>query len=293
MPTGASPKREREYKKLKSEFQEEGRYRGREEEVAARIVNKQRAERGETKAARSAGAAKRSGAGTTRRAAASSGTSGRKRTAGATTRATTKRAASAKSVAGRRSSQSKRASSKTATRGHGAVARSTAAKRAAAKRPARSAAAKRTTTRVVAVKSSTGGRKTPTRTAAAVSRTGTRTISRQTRATSHARATPQARRSIAGAAQATTRHDEIRRWVEEHGGHPAQVKRTAARGGTGILRIDYPGYSGKQTLEEISWDEFFEKFEQKNLAFIYQDRTKTGRPSRFSKLVKRETAATN
>jgi hypothetical protein len=49
MPTGASPKREREYKELVSEFKKEHRYPGREEEVAARIVNKQRAEHGETK----------------------------------------------------------------------------------------------------------------------------------------------------------------------------------------------------------------------------------------------------
>ncbi len=49
MPAGASPKREREYEKLKRKFKKEGRYAGREEEVAARIVNKQRAESGETK----------------------------------------------------------------------------------------------------------------------------------------------------------------------------------------------------------------------------------------------------
>lgn len=49
MPRGASPKREREYKELKSSFKEEGRYKGREKEVAARIVNKQRAQYGETK----------------------------------------------------------------------------------------------------------------------------------------------------------------------------------------------------------------------------------------------------
>jgi len=50
MPRGSNAKREREYEKLKEEFQESGRYKGREEEVAARIVNKQRAEYGETKA---------------------------------------------------------------------------------------------------------------------------------------------------------------------------------------------------------------------------------------------------
>lgn len=52
MPRGASPKREREYEELKDKFQKTGRYGKRAEEVAARIVNKQRAEHGETKAAK-------------------------------------------------------------------------------------------------------------------------------------------------------------------------------------------------------------------------------------------------
>eukprot|EP01034_Spumella_vulgaris_P038209 gene38209-47173_t len=49
MPRGASPKREREYNQLEEKFEKEGRYKGREEEVAARIVNKQRKESGETR----------------------------------------------------------------------------------------------------------------------------------------------------------------------------------------------------------------------------------------------------
>jgi hypothetical protein len=53
MPRGASAKREREYKELKQEFKQEHRYPGREEEVAARIVNKQRREHGETKGQKS------------------------------------------------------------------------------------------------------------------------------------------------------------------------------------------------------------------------------------------------
>jgi hypothetical protein len=49
MPRGASPKREREYKQIEHKFEKEGRYKGRQKEVAARIVNKQRAKAGETK----------------------------------------------------------------------------------------------------------------------------------------------------------------------------------------------------------------------------------------------------
>lgn len=52
MPRGASPKREREYEELKNRFRKEGRYKGREKEVASRIVNKQRAAYAETKAAK-------------------------------------------------------------------------------------------------------------------------------------------------------------------------------------------------------------------------------------------------
>src|SRR5471032_3364758 len=61
MPTGANPKREREFKQLEKSFKQEGRYRGREEEVAARIVNKQRAGQGETKPARNMDDIKKAG----------------------------------------------------------------------------------------------------------------------------------------------------------------------------------------------------------------------------------------
>ncbi len=81
--------------------------------------------------------------------------------------------------------------------------------------------------------------------------------------------------------KSTTDHEQIREWVESRGGHPACVRGTGKKGDTGLLRIDYPGYSGKETLQEISWDEFFNKFDERHLAFVYQDKPN----SRFSKLV--------
>jgi len=91
-------------------------------------------------------------------------------------------------------------------------------------------------------------------------------------------------------AKSTTNHEQIERWVEERGGHPARVKGTAGKDGSGVLVIDYPGYSGTQTLEAISWDEFFQGFEENKLAFLYQDETKAGDESRFSKLINRDSA---
>lgn len=93
---------------------------------------------------------------------------------------------------------------------------------------------------------------------------------------------------MAAESKQTTNHDEIRNWVEERGGKPARVKNTDTGGGGGLLRIDYPGFSGEDSLEEITWAEFFEAFEENNLAFLYQDETKDGKESRFSKLIDRD-----
>ncbi|MCF0050679.1 hypothetical protein LXM25_11460 [Dyadobacter sp. LJ53] len=84
----------------------------------------------------------------------------------------------------------------------------------------------------------------------------------------------------------TTNHDEIRAWVEQRGGKPATVKGTnKKKSDAGILRIDFPGYSGDDTLEEISWDEFFQKFDEGNLQFLHQTETADGKESRFNKFI--------
>jgi hemerythrin superfamily protein len=92
-------------------------------------------------------------------------------------------------------------------------------------------------------------------------------------------------------AKTTTDHETIRKWVEARGGSPARVKSTGNGGDPGILRVDFPGFSGKGSLESIEWKEFFDWFDKNELAFIYQDRTRGGQPSRFNKLVSRETVA--
>ena len=92
---------------------------------------------------------------------------------------------------------------------------------------------------------------------------------------------------MAGESKKTTDHDEIRKWIEDRGGHPAQVKGTGDKDDPGMLRVDFPGYSGKESLEPISWEDFFKKFDEKNLAFLYQDEMRDGQPSRFSKFVSR------
>ncbi len=85
-------------------------------------------------------------------------------------------------------------------------------------------------------------------------------------------------------ANATIDHDTIKEWTEKRGGCPACVRGTGRDGDPGILRIDFPGFSGKDSLEPISWQAFFEWFDLNELAFLYQDDAN----SRFNKLVSRD-----
>ena len=66
------------------------------------------------------------------------------------------------------------------------------------------------------------------------------------------------------------------------------MKETGSDGDPGILRIDYPSVGAEDSLEKISWGEWFEAFEDNGLAFLYQEQTKEGEESRFSKLVSRD-----
>jgi hypothetical protein len=108
------------------------------------------------------------------------------------------------------------------------------------------------------------------------------------KAKSKSSSTGKARAGRAGSAESTTDHDTIQQWAESRGGKPVSVKGTArSRQHAGLLRIDFPGFSGEGTLEPISWEEWFQKFEESKLAFLFQDKTKDGKQSRFFKLVKR------
>lgn len=87
---------------------------------------------------------------------------------------------------------------------------------------------------------------------------------------------------MARRANRTIDHDVIRNWVEERNGHPAHVLDTGADDDPGILRIDFPGWSGEGSLGALDWNTWFEWFDRNELAFLFQDGD-----SRFNKLVRR------
>jgi hypothetical protein len=95
---------------------------------------------------------------------------------------------------------------------------------------------------------------------------------------------------MAGERFKTRDHDVIRKWVEDRGGSPATVGATRSDDDPGLIRIDFPGYSGEGSLEEISWDDWFQKFDESDLVFLYQETLAAGGKSNFNKLIGKDTA---
>jgi len=94
------------------------------------------------------------------------------------------------------------------------------------------------------------------------------------------------RSSKKSSSKTTTDIEEIKKWAEAREGKPSRVKGTeSGKKNDGVLRINFPGYSGEDTLEEISWDDWYAVFQENDLAFLYQEKTAKGEESRFFKLV--------
>jgi hypothetical protein len=85
-----------------------------------------------------------------------------------------------------------------------------------------------------------------------------------------------------------TDHEEIMKWAEERNAKPSCVLGTGDEKDSGVLRLDFPGYSGEDSLQPISWDEWFHKFDENALALLVQDETASGKNSNFNKIVRRD-----
>lgn len=88
------------------------------------------------------------------------------------------------------------------------------------------------------------------------------------------------------ASYTTTDHEVIRVWAEARNGVPASVEGTGdAAEDAGVLRIEFRDDRGD--LEEVDWEPFFSTFDDRGLAFVYQEHTSDGSVSRFNKFVRR------
>jgi hypothetical protein len=58
----------------------------------------------------------------------------------------------------------------------------------------------------------------------------------------------------------------------------------------GILRFEFPKARNRNDdkLQEISWEEFFKKFDESDLELLYQEKTVDGGQSNFNRLIRPE-----
>jgi hypothetical protein len=81
---------------------------------------------------------------------------------------------------------------------------------------------------------------------------------------------------MGGNVKYTLDHNVIRRWAEERNGKPCR-----------FLHIYFPGYGARGSFARVSWDSFFAEFEDKRLAFVYQECSPSGKPSSFYRFLRR------
>ena len=81
----------------------------------------------------------------------------------------------------------------------------------------------------------------------------------------------------------TRDHEVIKHWAEKRKAKPATVPGSEHQGHAGVLRFDFPGYGG-QSLEHISWEDWFRTFDERELNFIYQEHKSDGHESNFFRL---------
>ena len=94
-----------------------------------------------------------------------------------------------------------------------------------------------------------------------------------------------------GQTLATRSHEVIQRWAEERKAVPATVPGTNRGDREGVLRFNFPGYGGDR-LEEISWEQFFKTFDERELVFLFQERLSSGAQSNFFHLDRPDDADT-
>lgn len=89
-------------------------------------------------------------------------------------------------------------------------------------------------------------------------------------------------------ARVTTNHNEIRKWIIDHGGVPACTEgREPPRENVGVLRVLFEGQQVSEKLVRMEWDEFFTKFDQAHLAFFYEEDIPDGKKNNYYKFISR------
>ena len=92
---------------------------------------------------------------------------------------------------------------------------------------------------------------------------------------------PEEREDRKGQTLATRSHDVIKAWAEERGATPSTVEGTMRGTRPGSLRFAFNNEEPKGRLKEVSWDDWFRTFDERQLIFLHQQHLRNGNQSNF------------
>jgi hypothetical protein len=92
---------------------------------------------------------------------------------------------------------------------------------------------------------------------------------------------PSEHASHPGQSLVTRSHDVILQWANKRNAMPATIPGTEHDGRLGVLRFDIPGWGSRTSLEHVTWEQWFETFDDRRLVLIYQEEMRSGRQSNF------------
>lgn len=89
-----------------------------------------------------------------------------------------------------------------------------------------------------------------------------------------------------GRSLVTTNHEVIQQWADKRKGMPATIEGTEHEDHLGVLRFDFQGGDTPDSsrLRQVSWNEWFKTFDERNLNFLYQETKTDGAQSNFFRL---------
>ncbi len=86
--------------------------------------------------------------------------------------------------------------------------------------------------------------------------------------------------------QITDNLETIKKWAEERYGKPAFVQGIINEANAGeMMRIKFPGERTQESLKDVSWEVFFDIFEENNFDFLYLQEGPDGNQSLEYKFV--------
>lgn len=85
----------------------------------------------------------------------------------------------------------------------------------------------------------------------------------------------------------TIDHRRIRHWAEDRKGRPVAVK-FAGTDPAATLRFEFGDHHPDPDVDELTWADFFERFDDLRLAFVHAREGPTGGQGEYHKFVARE-----